>query len=264
MLERNRRKRLLLLFTITCLALPAAGFRSQERASANFEERLLAAMHSISSRTLLDHVKELCSERYHGRLTGTAGYDAAAEWTAGLFRRWKILPAGDDGTYRQNFPNPYTLVLPGAEAILHLPAGRGDTVRKHYQFEKDFFPGSTSDSGEVTAEVVYVGYGITAPELGYDEYAGLDVRGKLVLMEPEVPVSPDRDPEEFKRWRPYSFHDCKMRNAAEHGAAGVVYNYHIANPNSQFIKGSLWNLRRTSAPLRHVSHDARPPRNPDT
>ena len=97
--------------------------------------------------------------------------------------------------------------------------------------EEDFFPGSTSGSGEVSAEVVYVGYGITAPELGFDEYAGLDVKGKIVLVEVEVPVDPGKKPAEFARWRPYSFHQYKMRNAREHGAAGVLYNYPIVNPN---------------------------------
>ena len=50
----------------------------------------------------------------------------------------------------------------------------------------DYLQGSTSGSGEVTAEVVYVGYGIRAPELGFDEYAGLDVKGKIVLSNEQV------------------------------------------------------------------------------
>ncbi len=136
----------------------------------------------------------------------------------------------------QNFPNPYTLVLPGTELSLQIQLPEGDVINKPYRFEDDFFPGSTSGSGSVTAEVVYVGYGITAPELNYDEYKGVDVRGKIVLMEPEVPISPDREAEEFERWRPYSFHDYKAKNAATHGAVGMVYNYHIANPNCVFIK----------------------------
>jgi Zn-dependent M28 family amino/carboxypeptidase len=54
-----------------------------------------------------------------------------------------------------------------------------------------------------------------------------------------VPVSPDRDPELFKKWRPYSFHDYKVRNAQEHGAAGMIYDYHIANPNCIWLKNFL-------------------------
>jgi hypothetical protein len=108
-----------------------------------------------------------------------------------------------------------------------------------YVYEKEYYPGSTSDSGAVTAEVVYVGYGVTAPELGYDDYAGVDVKGKIVLMEPEVPVAPDPDVETFRKWRPYSFHDYKVQNAVKHGAAGMAYNYFIVNPNCVFAKGFL-------------------------
>ena len=117
-----------------------------------------------------------------------------------------------------------------------MPVEKNTSVKKYYQYEIDFFPGSTSDTGEVTAEVVYVGYGITAPELKYDEYRGLNVKGKIVLMEREVPVSPDKEPDEFKKWRKYSFHQYKVKNARAHGAAGMLYNYHIVNPNCLFIK----------------------------
>ncbi len=203
------------------------------------EDNLLAWMHSISSHTLLAYVTEMASEQYRGRLTGTPEYDAIADRYAELLASWKIRPAGDRGTYLQRFPNPYTLVLPGAELALNVPVQGGVTIRKPYVYEQDFFPGSTSDSGTATAEVLYVGYGVTAPELNYDDYAGLDVKGKIVMMEPEAPVTADQDAELFKRWRPYSFHDYKVRNAASHGASGMIYNYHLANPNSVFVKGLL-------------------------
>jgi hypothetical protein len=206
------------------------------QAPLTVEEKVLDAVHSISSHTLLDYVKELCSETYAGRLTGTAGYDASAQWVASLLEKWGIKPGGDNGTYFQNFPNPYTLVLESGEVVLHIPYKKNTVIQKHYEYETDFIPGSTSGSGEVKGEVVYVGYGITAPELGYDEYKGLDVKGKIVLMEREVPVSPSKEPQEFKKWRPYSFHQYKVKNAAAHGAAGMLYNYHIANPNCLYIK----------------------------
>lgn len=200
-------------------------------------DRLVAAVHGISSHDLLDFVKEMSSEKYGGRLTGTRGYDESAAWAADLLKGWGFAPAGDGGTYYQKFPNPYTLVLPGDELVLHIPIAGGATLRKPYTIEQDYFPGSTSDSGTLTAETVYVGYGITAPELGFDEYAGIDVKGKIVVVEPEVPVSPEPDAAAFKQWRPYSFHDYKVRNAKEHGAAGMVYGYHIANPNCVFLPG---------------------------
>jgi hypothetical protein len=201
------------------------------------EEVLVNVMHSISSHELFEYVEELASEKYEGRLTGTEGYNRSADWVVEHLESWGVQPAGDDGTFYQSFANPYTLVLEGSKVVLHVPVKDGAVIDKSYVYQTDFLPGSTSDSGEVTAEVIYVGYGITAPELDYDEYAGLDVKGKIVLVEPEVPISPRDEPETFKKWRPYSFHQYKVINAAEHGAAGMIYNYHIANPNSVFIDG---------------------------
>lgn len=228
--------------TLACLALLAGVATSAQQpaapAPAVSEEKLLAAMHSISSHPLLDYVTEMASPKYQGRLTGTPGYDASAKWAIDLLAKWKIQPAGDQGGYLQRFPNPYTLVLSPGELSLAVPvAGSKDTIVRPYVYEKDYYPGSTSDSGKVTANVVYVGYGVTAPELGYDDYAGVDVKGKIVLMEPEVPVTPDPDVETFRKWRPYSFHDYKVRNAVQHGAAGMAYNYFIVNPNCVFAKG---------------------------
>lgn len=224
------------------LAIVSAGAQPPTRAAqapASPQDRLVTAMHGISSNVILDYVKEMTSEKYGGRLTGTPGYDAAAAWTVGLLKGWGYQPLGDQGSWYQKFPNPYTLVLPGTELSLRLPQPGGGEVVKSYVWEKEYFQGSTSDAGKLTAEAVYVGYGITAPELGYDDYAGVDVKGKIVVMEPEAPMGPMPDTVLFKKWRPYSFHAYKIENAAKHGAAGMVYNYHIANPNARFVKGFI-------------------------
>lgn len=199
------------------------------------KEKLLDAMHSISSHDLFDYVKEMCKEKYAGRLTGTPEYNASAQWLADKLAEWDVKPGGDNGTFFQDFPNPYTLVFEGSRLILHVPVKKKQFIEKHYRYQDEFFPGSTSAAGEVKAEVVYVGYGITAPELKYDEYKGLDVKGKIVLLEREIPVSPKDDPEKFKKWRPYSFHQYKVNNARKHGAAAVLYNYHIVNPNCSYF-----------------------------
>ncbi len=229
------------LISLCSLAAASVGAQPPTRAPQappSPQERLVTAMHGISSNVILDWVKELTSEKFGGRLTGTPGYDSAAAWSVALLRGWGYQPAGDKGTWYQKFPNPYTLVRPGTELSLHLPLSGGE-IMKSYTWEKEFFQGSTSDSGRVTAEAVYVGYGITAPELGYDDYAGVDVKGKIVVLEPEAPIGPEPDTALFKKWRPYSFHDYKISNAAKHGAAGMVYDYHIANPNARFVKGLI-------------------------
>ncbi len=238
MRTKNLYKILIISFLLVFLfnvSLPA-----QNRAAPTDEDKFLLAFHGIESRTLFGYVEELCTEKYGGRLCGTEEYKLAAEWVISVLKEFGVGPGGDNGTYYQEFPNPYTTVLPGCEVSLNMPVKDG-IVRKFYKFEDEFIPGATSGSGEVTAEVIYVGYGISAPELGYDEYAGLDVSGKIVMMERESPVGPNK-PDEFKKWRPYSFHQYKLKNAHAHGARGMLYNYGpIANPNNAYKEDFIYS-----------------------
>jgi hypothetical protein len=234
------------LLGILLLSLPLLSQAKQQinktvsaSSSVPKEEKLVSAMHSISSHSLFDYVKRLCAEDFEGRLTGTPTYDASAKWVADHLEAWNVKPGGDNGTFFQKFPNPYTLVLDGGQLTLHVPVKKHQSIDKHYRYQDEYFPGSTSDSGKIKAEVIYVGYGITAPELGYDDYKGVNVKGKIVLVEREIPVAAPKDPEMFKKWRPYSFHQYKVKNAFKHGAAGMLYNYHIVNPNCLYIKGLL-------------------------
>lgn len=225
------------LFAVSYLLI-AVSLIAQNQSS---EEKLLEILHSISSHDLYEYVAELSSDYYEGRLTGTEGYDRAAEWVATKFQDWGIKPGGDDSTYFQYFPIPFTLVDEGCQLYLHVPL-KNFTIKKYYRYVDEFIPGSTSGSGEITAEVVYVGYGTTAPELNYDDYKGVDVKDKIVLMEREVPVSLDKDAELFKKWRPYSFHQYKLKNAVKHGAKGMLYNYGpIGNPNNAYDENFIYS-----------------------
>jgi hypothetical protein len=235
------------LSVVFLLALSVAGLTAQPArqpaAPQTDEARILEAMHLIQSQPLYNYVAELVSEKYGGRLTGTKEYEACVTWVESLLKGWGVEPGGENGTYRQLFPNPYTVVFPGGVCEMHVPAGKGGVVKKAYKYEDEFIPGGTTGTGEVTAEVVYVGYGITAPELGYDDYKGVDVKGKIVLMESEVPVAPRGDDlETFKKWRSYSFHQYKLKNAAAHGAKGMIYNYGpIGNPNNAYVEGFVYH-----------------------
>ncbi len=240
----SRRSVLSVVFTfaLTVAGLTAQAAR-QSAARQTDEARILEAMHLIQSQPLFNYVAELVSEKYGGRLTGTKEYEACVAWVESLLEGWGIEPGGENGTYRQLFPNPYTTVFPGGVCEMLVPAGKGGVVRKSYKYEDEFIPGGTSGSGEVTAEVVYVGYGITAPEIGYDDYKGVDVKGKIVLLESEVPVNPgEKTLELFKKWRSYAFHQYKLKNAAAHGAKGLIYNYGpIGNPNNAYIEGFIYH-----------------------
>ncbi len=224
------------LFILSVLVSTISSF-SQDK----YDKDVLQSMRSISSEALMDYVKIMCDEKYAGRLTGTKEYQDCAEWLAGEFSKWGLSPAGDDGNWFQWFNVPYTLVLPDCGVSLNIPLKGGDVISKQYRYVTEFVPGSTSGSGEVTGEVVYAGYGITAPELNYDDYAGIDVRGKIILIERESPVSPGAGAEKFNPWYKYSFHQHKLENASKHGAIGMLYNYGpIANPNNSYIENFVY------------------------
>lgn len=226
------------LFLILAISVMAA-FSSQAPAQLTDEQLLLKHFHSISSEEIAGWMAEICSPKYNGRLAGTPEYIASAEWMAEKFREWGVKPAGDNGSYFQWFDHPYTVVNEIGSLQLHLPQKDGSVIKKSYAAPADFYPGMNSGNGEVTAEVVWVGYGTTAPELNYDDYKNVDVRGKIVLMNRDVPFKDVRDPE-YAKWVKYCYHQYKSENAAKHGAIGMLYiDGNSANPNISYIENMI-------------------------
>jgi len=176
-------------------------------------------------------MEKLCSPEFNGRLTGTPEFIASAEWVAAKMKEWGIKPAGDSGSYFQWFRCPYTVLNDIGSLTMNLSQPDGSVIKKRYNYPDEYYPGMNSGNGEITAEVVFVGYGVTAPELNYDDYKGIDVRGKIVLMNRDVPFRDPRNPE-YKKWVSYCYHQYKLENAVRHGAAGFLYIDGIgANPN---------------------------------
>ena len=200
----------------------------------DFESKLLKQFHAIRSEEMMTWIEKLCSPEFNGRLTGTPEFVASAEWVAGKLKEWGIKPAGDSGNYYQWFNFPYTVVNDIGSLTLNLVQADGSVIKKNYSYPDDYYPGMNSGSGEITAEVVFVGYGVTAPELNYDDYKGIDVKGKIVLMNRDVPYSDPRNPE-YKKWVGYCYHQYKLENAVKHGAAGMLYiDGAMANPNISY------------------------------
>ena len=212
-----------------CFGISMASFAQGD------DQVILRHFNSISSEEIAGWMTEICSPKYNGRLAGTPEYLASAEWLAAKFSEWGIRPAGDNSSYFQWFDHPYTVVNEIGTLQLHLPQKDGSVIKKTYSAPADFYPGMNSGNGEVTAEVVWVGYGTTAPELNYDDYKNVDVKGKIVLMNRDVPFKDVRDPE-YAKWVKYCYHQYKAENAARHGAAGMLYiDGNSANPNISYI-----------------------------
>ncbi len=177
----------------------------------------------------LAHIQYLASPELKGRESGSPELEKAAKYIEEQFRGDGLRPIG--GGYLQAFPVT-TSSRPGRnnrlESVLH---GETETL----QTDKDFTPYSFSSSGKASGSVVFAGYGITAPEYGYDDYAGLDVRGKFVLVLAHEPQ--EFDPASVFEGKVYTDHSqgySKAANARNHGARGLLLVLDRVNhPDSQ-------------------------------
>jgi hypothetical protein len=167
---------------------------------------------------LLDHVKALAAPELEGRASGSPGAERAANLVAAEMHRLGLKPGGDGGTWLQAFTVPTGIRL-GATNTLEFLA----PTSRPLALGRDFAPLTVSAEGRREAELVFAGYGISAPDLGWDDYAGIDVRGRIVLVlehEPRRadPAGPFRQPDAYH----YGQRSHKLINAREHGALGIL------------------------------------------
>ena len=178
------------------------------------------ALETITPEHIRWHVRYLSHDLLEGRGTGQRGGDIAAEYMATQFAEYGLKPAGDHGTYMQKVPLVGITTL--AETQFSLVPKQGEAMNLKPLDEYVAFDQTQQAQSDVDADIVFVGYGIEAPEYNWDDYKGLDVRGKVLLMLVNEP--PSDDPKFFKgkaltyygRWT------YKYEEAARKGAVGVI------------------------------------------
>jgi len=169
----------------------------------------------ISEAALLADVGHLASPELDGRVAGSAGYWQAARWAADRFAALGLQPGGDDGYFQRLTCEHNEFMAPPR---LRIMAAGGAT--RECVLGPEFLARGFSGSGEVDAEVAFVGYGLSAAERGYDDYAGLDVAGKIVLCFKRNPVwNPDGEPWPWESSTPRA----KSATAAAHGAVALLW-----------------------------------------
>ena len=223
------RRALTSLAVLASLAILAAAVPAQDKPKLGADlERVLA---SIRGEDPYGWVKALSSPEYAGRLTGSEGYAAAARWAAAKFKQWGLKPILPPGGYLQPYVSPYTVVRKAE--MTFLPPGDKPAVK--LEPNKDFLPLLFTDSGRAEAGLVFAGWGVSAPDLGYDDYAGLDVQGKFVLCFRGQPFAGDA------RFQVHDEHRTRMKTALAKGALGVIYIYPepISNPNGDWLQGFM-------------------------
>jgi Zn-dependent M28 family amino/carboxypeptidase len=218
--------------------------------------RLEPALEAITPDGMLAHIKVLASDEFEGRAPGTKGEELSVKYIGDQFKQIGLKPGNPDGTYTQEVP------LTGIKSEPRLSFSIGDkTIDQKYP--DDFTASSARLQPEIkidNSNVVFVGYGVVAPEYGWDDYKGLDVRGKTLLMLIGDPPIPDpKDPSKldekifkgkamtyYGRWT-YKYEIAAQKGAAaaviihETGPAGYPYsvvrtswakeNYEIDSPN---------------------------------
>lgn len=194
-------------------SLPALLLAPALRASGPTEAEVAAAASRITAASAFRTVEALASPELKGRLSGTEGYAKAVELVVSEVRKAGLRPPADLPDYRQPFPHP----LGGVESasLTLLPAAdEKDGTPTEAEVLKDWSPMVNGGSGDVKAEVVFVGYGFDAAAEGRDDYAGVDVKGKVVLVLRGEP--------EGREWKDHRSTVARTNAAARKGAAGFL------------------------------------------
>ena len=200
----------------------------------------------VDSAAVLAHTKVLASDEYEGRAPGTKGEELAVNYIVSEFRKVGLKPGITDGTYIQKVPlvgitaEPAPLVLKKGKETRQL-AWKDDVVA----WTKHVAPSAALDN----SELVFVGYGVVAPEFNWDDYKGMDVKGKtLVMLVNDPPVPDPNNPDELdaktfggKAMTYYGRWTYKYEIGAEKGAAGVIIIHETGPAGYPFavVQGNL-------------------------
>ncbi len=183
---------------------------------------LKKAAKSIDSKLIKKHLFYLASDKLQGREAGSPGGHAAAVYIAEQYERAGLEPAGTEGFFQPFGPAPQRGEVALANAVKVATSSKA-TRFNEFDFDDAFRPAKFSATGLVEGTVVWAGYGITAEEHGYDDYANLDAEGKIVLCLDQEPQEDD-DASPFDGAKPtaYSNIRTKAETAAEQGAIALI------------------------------------------
>jgi TonB family protein len=225
---------------ILCIALAFAFVFAVARLAAAKEGRRV----KIDPEKIREHVKYLASDALEGRGTGQKGGDAAGEYIAAQFKSYGLKPGSDVGTYLQSVPMVSMQTL--AETRFSLVPANGQPLALKNLDEFVTSNESQTETADFDAPIVFVGYGITAPEYQWDDYKGYDLKGKVALLFVNEPESDD--PKFFKgkaltyygRWT-YKYEETARRGAV---ATLIIHRTDLASYGWDVVRNS-WGSERS-------------------
>jgi len=196
---------------------------------------------SLGETRIRADIRYLSDDLLEGRGTGSRGGMLAARYIASQFEGLGLEPAGTDRSYLQHVQLVGTKTDPSTQLVARASSG---TSEARFRFGEDFVASTEMEEPEVNVigDLVFVGYGISAPEYNWDDYKGLDVRGKILLMMVNDPPSSAAEPKLFggAALTYYGRWTYKFEEAARRGAGGIIL---IHSPESA---GYGWNVVKNS------------------
>ena len=206
-----------------------------------------AAAETIRPGALRAHTRALSDDLLEGRGTASRGERLAQIYIVGQLEALGLQPAAPDGSWRQPFD--VVGITSRSPETIRFRQGENKTLELRFKDEYIAFSGVAEPEASVTgAEVVFAGYGIAAPEYGWDDYEGTDVTGKVVLL---MNNDPEDDPKLFagKTRLYYGRWDYKYETAARHGAAGAIIIHTIPSAGYPWsVVQSSWTNEQFSLP----------------
>jgi hypothetical protein len=207
---------LLVVLSLLAACSPSSDGDSRRGAEAPppGEQPLGDALAVISRDNLERHLAFLAADERQGRMTGTPGYDEAADYVARQFEALGLEPAGDDGWYQRVPMIANRIDVESATVTVH--EDQGDSALR---WKEDFVMSGDDvrDETRVRAEVVFAGYGVHARDMGYSDYEGIDVKGKIVAIFGGAPPTFPHNERAF-----YSSNRTKAEEMVERGAVGAI------------------------------------------
>jgi Zn-dependent M28 family amino/carboxypeptidase len=186
-----------------------------------------AALASFSGDRILDHIRTLSSDEFEGRGPGSKGEQLTIKYLEDQYRSAGLEPGNPDGTYLQSVP--LVSITPDSSMKLML-TGHGKTLEPKFQDDFVAWSKRVTETSAIDADMIFIGYGVQAPEFQWDDFKGADVKGKILVVlvnDPPVPDPADPsklDPKIFggSAMTYYGRWTYKFEKAAEMGAAGCV------------------------------------------
>src|SRR6202162_2769567 len=190
-------------------------------------EKLKPALDVITPDALLAHIKILASDEFEGRAPGGKGEELSIKYISDQFKAVGLKPGNPDGSYLQEVP------LAGIKSDPRMQLSVNGKPPMELKFADDFVASSARLQPEIkidNSDLVFVGYGVVAPEYGWDDYKGVDVKGKTILMLVNDPAVPDpNDPSKLdekmfkgRAMNYYGRRTYKYEIASDKGAAAAI------------------------------------------